>query len=195
MNPSLLAKCHGYCWTVFSCLTQSHGKEDEKKPPLSRLGCQQMQRQKPVLSPGQKLGTDHLKLREIHTTGLESLSCTSQVNHNKSLKRKGQTCEVLFVFTETSSPTYSQPNQQRNQLPLVRLKPDPRNERRTWPPGKRNHEWTTFSHSEGLTGLILFFPPLRKDQYCCSLHLLFLSSGVASRTVRLLRLGFINYSI
>lgn len=115
-----------------------------KKTSLSRLGCQQIQIQQPVLTPGQKLGTDHLKLREIHTTGLESLSCTSQVNHNKSLKRKGQTCEVLFVFTETSSPTYPQPNQQRNQLPLVRPKPDPRNERRTWPPGKRKPRMNHF---------------------------------------------------
>lgn len=105
------------------------GKKTKKT--LSRRGCQQIQRQKPGLTSGQKLGTDYRKLCKIDTTGLESLSCTSQVNHNKSLKRKGQTCEVLFVFTETSSPTHPQPNQQRNQLPLVRLKPDPQNERRT----------------------------------------------------------------
>lgn len=111
------------------------GKKTKKT--LSRLGCQQIQRQKPALTSGQKLGSDYLKLYKIDTAGLESLSSTSQVNHNKSLKRKGQTCEVLFVFTETSSPTHPQPNQQRNQLPLVRLKPDPRNERRTWPLGEK----------------------------------------------------------
>lgn len=124
-------------WLLLDCVLVSYAKswERRRKKPLSRLGCQQTQRQKPALTSGQKLGSDYLKLCEIDTTGLESLSCTSQVNHNKSLKRKGQTCEVLFVFTETSSPTYPQPNQQRNQLPLVRLKPDPRNERRTWPPG------------------------------------------------------------
>ncbi|KAH1186058.1 hypothetical protein KIL84_018807 [Mauremys mutica] len=48
---------------------------------------------------------DYSKLHIDHF-GLESLNCTSQVNHNKSFKRKGQICEVLFVFTETSSPTF-----------------------------------------------------------------------------------------